>query len=613
MDIDTRQDRFLYIVIFSLAILVHLTGLLNDVFISDSALYASIAKEMVQRHDFLDLTFDGVDWLDKPHFHFWITALSYKIFGINTFAYKFPAILFTFLALLYTYKLARELYDRETALLAMLILATAEHLVISNNDVRAEPYLTGLIIASIYYYHRLVGDSSALISGGPDSRAGDPGIRTSGEPRSGDPNFKARHPGEPGSRHPRSGAWNLVPASLFAALAVMTKGIFTLIPIIGAVGGELIIKRNWKSLVSWKWILSLALITLFIIPELYALHHQFDSHPEKVVFGQTGVSGIRFFLWDSQIGRFFNTGPIKGSGNPFFFLPTLLWAFLPWSIMMYYAIFKRFRRNIPVLDRSDEFYTLSGSLLTLLVFSLSSFQLPHYTNIIFPLLAILTADIIVRMKSKAELAFFKWTQYAIIFLVLSALVMLQITFRPESRSLAAIVAFLLTGSVFILFLKYRLKGKARVLYYSCLVSVLLNFYLNLVFYPCLLYYQSGSRAAEFANKNCPGKPIRTLGVLSFTLHFNADAEVRDRKLKDLERELEGPEFLLFTSREYLDSLSMMQVDYRALAAFDHYHTTMVTGKFLNHKTRSETLRKHYLLEIKKPSDHEKINQPSDLH
>ena len=286
VDTDAKHNRLVYIVILTLAVLAHLTGLLNDVFISDSALYASIAKEMVLSNNFLDLTFDGADWLDKPHFHFWITAISFKIFGINTFAYKFPAILFTILALVYTYKLARELYNRETALMAVLILATAEHLVISNNDVRAEPQLTGLIIASIYYYHRLIR-----------------GFR-------------------PGS---------LLFASLFAGLAFMTKGLFALIPIFGAVSAELIIKKNWNALISWRWILSLGLITLFISPELYSLHHQFDSHPEKVVFGRTGVSGIRFFLWDSQIGRFFNTGHIKGNGDPFFFLHTLLWAFQPWS------------------------------------------------------------------------------------------------------------------------------------------------------------------------------------------------------------------------------------------------------------------------------------------
>ncbi|KPL15319.1 MAG: glycosyl transferase, partial [Bacteroides sp. SM23_62] len=350
---------------FGLTILAHLAGLTNDVFLSDSALFASIAKEMALSNNFLDLTFDGIDWLDKPHFPFWITAISFKIFGINTFAFKFPAILFTLLALFYTYRFTSELYNRETAMLAVLILATAQHLIISNNDVRAEPFLTGLVIASIYHYHRLV---------------------------------QRYH-------------WtNLVCASLFAGLSVMTKGLFTLIPIGGAVAGEIIIKRQFRLIQSSRWILSLIMVFLFITPELYALYHQFDSHPEKIVFGRTGVSGIGFFLWDSQFGRFFNTGPIKGSGNPFFFFHTLLWAFLPWSIVMYYAFFKKIIRNIRSVNQQAEFYTISGSLLALLVFSLSGFQLPHYTNIIFPLLAIMTADWIHRAEMQGELRFYMVAQ-----------------------------------------------------------------------------------------------------------------------------------------------------------------------------------------------------------
>lgn len=60
------------------------------------------------------------------------------------------------------------------------------------------------------------------------------------------------------------------------------------------------------------------ILLIFISPELICLYIQFDSHPEKIVFGNTHVSGIRFFFWDSQFGRFFNTGPIKGKGDPFF-------------------------------------------------------------------------------------------------------------------------------------------------------------------------------------------------------------------------------------------------------------------------------------------------------
>ncbi len=533
---------------------------MNDVFISDSALYASIAKEMALSNNFLDLTYDGRDWLDKPHFQFWITALSYKIFGINTFAYKLPAIGFTLLALIYTFKLARELYNRETALLAVLILATAQHLILSNNDVRAEPILTGLIIASIYHYHRLV-------------------------------------------RHYR---WDhLLWASLFAALAVLTKGLFTLVPIVGAVSGEILYKRHYRLILSSRWVLSLLLIIIFITPEIYALYHQFDSHPEKVVFGRTGVSGIRFFLWDSQFGRFFNTGPITGSGDPFFFFHTLLWAFLPWSMAMYYAFFKKIIRNSLRADLKAEYYTISGSLLAILVFSLSRFQLPHYTNIIFPLLAIVTADWIFGAEKGREIRYYKITQYFTMALLATLLVAIHILFRPRGISIAAILAFAATGIMIIMFLRIRMEMKWRILYQSALLIILANFYLNLVFYPELLKYQSGSRAASYANRQLPEYEIRTLGVLSFTIHFHADNEVRDREIPELKDELSGKDYLIFTSETYLDSLQISGIEYDIITAFDHYHTTMVTGTFLNHKTREKSLRRHFLLK----SGPDYLNQP----
>jgi 4-amino-4-deoxy-L-arabinose transferase-like glycosyltransferase len=523
---------------------------LNDVFISDSALYASIAKEMALSGNFLDLTFDGADWLDKPHFPFWVTVISYKIFGINTFAYKLPAILFTLLAMYYTYRFTREWYNRETALLAVLILTTAQHLIISNNDVRAEPILTGLVIAGIYHYHRL------------------------------------------GNRY----HWtNLVWASLFAALSVMTKGLFTLIPIGGAVAGEILIKRQFRLIMSSRWFLSLFLIILFITPELYALYQQFDAHPEKVIFGRTDVSGIRFFLWDSQFGRFFNTGPITGSGDPFFFLHTLLWAFLPWSLIMYFAFFKKIIRNAVRTDRTVEFYTISGSVMALLVFSLSGFQLPHYTNIIFPLLAILTADWVFQVDKGRELRYYKISQYFIMGLLGVLLILIHIVFSPPKIPPLTFLAFVLTGIVAFLLLKFRMEQKWKIFYFSGLLIVLVNFYLNLVFYPELLAYQSGSRAAGYANQQCPGQDIRALGVLSFTIHFHADSEVRDRDIPDLIEDLSEKDFLIFTSEPYLDSLQVAGVDFEILADFDHYHTTMVSGTFLNHKTRSESLRKHYLL------------------
>ena len=68
--------------------------------------------------------------------------------------------------------------------------------------------------------------------------------------------------------------------------------------------GELLIRQNWKQLFHWRWLLALVLITIFISPELYCLWKQFDQHPEKIVLESQKVSGIKFFLWDSQFGLY---------------------------------------------------------------------------------------------------------------------------------------------------------------------------------------------------------------------------------------------------------------------------------------------------------------------
>ena len=333
----SAQEKFLYFFI-AFAVAVNFSGLFVTIMGPDAALYAMISKTMVQHNDYINLYYHGAGWLDKPHFPFWITAVSFKLFGFTTWAYKLPGILFLMMGAWYTYLFAKNLYNRQIALWSVLILLTAQHIVLSNNDVRAEPYLTGLIIAAIYYFYQAIKSN---------------------------------------------GFWYLFFGSLFTACAVMTKGMFAIVPIGGAIAGHLIITKQQKRLLSRKWLIALLLTMAFIIPEIWCLYIQFDAHPEKLVFEQTSVSGIRFFFWDSQFGRFFNTGPIKGHGDPFFFVHTTLWAFLPWSLLLFAAIYQFIKKGRKAV-KETEWYCISGALLTFLLFSASSFQLPHYLNIVFP-------------------------------------------------------------------------------------------------------------------------------------------------------------------------------------------------------------------------------------
>ncbi len=74
-----------------------------------------------------------------------MSAISYKIFGVNTFAYKFPAVLFVLLGAIYTFFFTRRLYSALHGFIAVLILITAQHIIISTRIVRAEPIFNRVI------------------------------------------------------------------------------------------------------------------------------------------------------------------------------------------------------------------------------------------------------------------------------------------------------------------------------------------------------------------------------------------------------------------------------------------------------------------------------------
>src|SRR5919205_2558241 len=145
MERSFKSSRVLYLFI-AIAVALNFSGLFVTILEPDAARYAAVAKTMGLKNNYIELFSEGMEWLDKPHFPFWVTAFFFKIFGITTWAYKLPGILFCMLGAFYTYLFAKRLYNKEIALWSVLILLTAVHIILSNGDVRAEPFLTGLII-----------------------------------------------------------------------------------------------------------------------------------------------------------------------------------------------------------------------------------------------------------------------------------------------------------------------------------------------------------------------------------------------------------------------------------------------------------------------------------
>src|SRR5690349_65345 len=89
--IAALADRRFTVLALALAVLVNLVAIDLPIMGSDDAtLYASIAAAMVRTGDYVGLYAWGQDWLDKPHLPFWLTAISFRLFGITPWAYRLP-------------------------------------------------------------------------------------------------------------------------------------------------------------------------------------------------------------------------------------------------------------------------------------------------------------------------------------------------------------------------------------------------------------------------------------------------------------------------------------------------------------------------------------------
>ena len=82
-----KNNRLFWGVIL-LFTLIYVRGLFNIIYGIDASIYASLSAEMSESNNWLQLYHKGNDYLDKPPLHFWLSAASFKLFGISSFTYK---------------------------------------------------------------------------------------------------------------------------------------------------------------------------------------------------------------------------------------------------------------------------------------------------------------------------------------------------------------------------------------------------------------------------------------------------------------------------------------------------------------------------------------------
>src|SRR5689334_14600804 len=75
---------------------------------ADEPRYAQIAREMLERHDFVTPRLHGEVWLEKPVLYYWMAAAAFKVFGVHDWAARVPSACFAAGIVMFVYFFVRR-------------------------------------------------------------------------------------------------------------------------------------------------------------------------------------------------------------------------------------------------------------------------------------------------------------------------------------------------------------------------------------------------------------------------------------------------------------------------------------------------------------------------
>ena len=312
----------------------------------DEGRNAEAGREMFESGDRLTPTFNGELRVAKPVLLYWLMEQSYRLFGSNEFAARFPSALFGVGLILMHYLFLVHQRDRTVALFGGLMLLLNLEILGLGRMALTDSVLIFFTTASLYgFWLGLHGTGGA-----------------------------------------RRWVWMFY---IGMALATLTKGpVGFAVPLVTAIL-YLTWTRRWRDY--WQKGVPLAGTLLFVLLAAPWYAAMFLVHGDAYATGAKAHT----------IGRFFS--PMEGhQGTIFFYLPVLLLAFFPWSALLpvplyrtlkeWYLIRRARTRPDPTGTSELDLFASLWLVGTFIFFTASATRLPHYIGPLFPAAALLTAS-----------------------------------------------------------------------------------------------------------------------------------------------------------------------------------------------------------------------------
>ena len=118
----TRRERLTYGFLWLALGLLPL--FLRPLWEPDEARYAEIPREMLAGHDWLTPRLNGVLYFEKPPLQYWMTAVSYKLFGLHDWVPRLPLAAASAIMLWCAWRLAKRLGARQPIWAAVMAATT---------------------------------------------------------------------------------------------------------------------------------------------------------------------------------------------------------------------------------------------------------------------------------------------------------------------------------------------------------------------------------------------------------------------------------------------------------------------------------------------------------
>ena len=536
---QNKTIRFILYGLLGVTVFAYFAGLPIDV-TRDAGKYATIAKEIFQNGNFINLTVHGDPYDQKPPLLFWLGALGFALGGISNFWFKLPVLLVVFFGIFSAFKLGKSLYTKRIGLITAFLTGFSFIYPFYTMDIHTDTLMQAFITFSLWQLADFIKTKKNI-------------------------------------------HWIL--GFTGVGLAMLAKGpLGAAIPAF-AIVGHLLLKKNFKAFSDFRWYLGILLALSIVSPAIIGLINQF------------GWDGIVFFFWENNIGRVTGTY-VQTNSDPVFYFHTLLYLFLPWSLLFYIAAFLEIKTLIKNRFKAPEYFTFTGIWIFFIILNASESQLPHYIFGIIPLIALLTAkwtDIAVQERARL-LKTFQITQKTVVVLAWMAFLVFTLYLFPAPDYYFWIVgAFALIISLFI-YLKSK-EPLAKILLPPALVFSTLIFLFNLHVFPFIFSHQAPPKAARyFSEKALPGDTLYNYYYNQYELFFYSEPQAEqilfdDQKLK----EVAGKQGTwIFTDKEGFKKIEALSHNPDTIIRYQHLYLNR-GGQFINPETRSQVLKPMYLI------------------